>query len=77
MAVGSVVPRYRLWLRLHGLGFDPEDLSAPQAAAFCGAPLSDFLAECGIRLEPRRQHRLQRSLRRYDPAFPAPHEHFA
>ena len=77
VAVGSLVPRYRLWLHLHALGVDPEGLSAKQAAAFCGAPLPGFLAECGLRLAPRRQLRLQRSLRRYDPSVPAPHEHFA
>jgi hypothetical protein len=77
VAVGSAVPRYRLWLRLHDLGLDPEGLSAQQAAFFCGDPLPDFLAECGLRLAPRHQLRLQRSLRRYDPSVPAPHEHFA
>ena len=77
VAVGSAVPRYRLWLRLHDLGLDPEDLSAQQAASFCGDPLPGFLSECGLRLAPRRQLRLQRSLRRYDPSVPAPHEHFA
>ena len=77
VAVGSVVPRYRLWLRLHDLGLDPEGLSSQQAASFCGDPLPDFLAECGLQLAPRRQLRLQRSLRRYDPSVPAPHEHFA
>jgi hypothetical protein len=77
VAVGSVVPRYRLWLHLHDLGLDPEGLSAQQAAAFCGDPLPEFLAGCGLRLAPRQQLRLQRSLRRYDPTLLAPYEHFA
>ena len=34
--------------------------------------LPGFLSEYGLRLAPRRQLRLQRSLRRYDPSVPAP-----
>lgn len=77
VAVGRRVPRYALWLRLHELGWDPEELSREAALAFCGAPLSGFLGERGLALAPRPRRRLERSVARFDPSVPTPCETFA
>jgi hypothetical protein len=77
LAVGQRIPRYPLWLRLHELGWNPERLSRQAALAFCGAPLTRFLADHGLALGPRARRRLQRNLRRYDPAIPTPYERMA
>jgi len=77
LAVGSRIPRYDLWLHLHDLGWNPEQLPRGAAVAFCGAPLTRFLADCGLRLTPRGQRRIQRAVRRYDPSIPTPYERMA
>ena len=64
-------------LRLHELGSNPERLSHHASISFCGAPLTRFLAEHGLALAPRARRRLQRNLRRYDPAIPTPYERMA
>ena len=74
IAVGVLVPRYPLWLRLHELGQDPENLSVEAATAFCGAPARRFLAEQGYALGWRARRRLVRSVARFDPARPTPEE---
>ena len=77
LAVGQRIPRYPLWLRLHELGWNPERLSAQATIAFCGAPLTRFLADHGFALSPRARQRLERNLRRYNPALPTPYERMA
>lgn len=76
-AVGEHIPRYPLWLRLHELGWNPERLSRQDTIAFCGAPLTRFLAEHGLALPPHARRRLERNLRRYDPGIPTPYERMA
>jgi hypothetical protein len=77
LAVGELIPRYPLWLRLHELGWNPERLSPQATIAFCGAPLTRFLADHGLALSGRARRRLERNLRRYDPAIPTPYERMA
>ncbi len=77
VAVGRRIPRYPLWLRLHELGWNPERLSCQATIAFCGAPLTRFLADHSLALPPRARRRLERNLRRYDPAMPTPYERMA
>ena len=74
VALGTQVPRYALWLRMHDYGWNPDRLSRDQAVAFCGIPLSSFLAAHGLRLRSRRQKRLRREIERFDPAIPMPCE---
>ena len=74
VAIGARLPRYALWLRLHEHGWNPDRLSREQAIAFCGPPLSSFLATRGLRLRAGRQRRLRREMERYDPAIPTPCE---
>jgi hypothetical protein len=74
LAVGANIPRYELWLRLHELGCDPEELSAALAAAFCDGPLHVFLAEFGFHLGRRARRRLLRAVERFDPELPTPDE---
>ena len=77
VAVGERIPRYPLWLRLHELGWNPERLSHQASITFCGAPLTRFLADHGFALPARARRRLERNLRRYDPAIPTPYERMA
>ena len=77
VAVGQRIPRYPLWLRLHEFGWNPERLSRQCAIAFCGAPLTRFLADHGLAVRPRARRRLERNLRRYDPDIPTPYERMA
>ena len=77
VAAGKSVPRYRLWLRLHDLGWNPEDLEREEALAFCDGPLAIFLAEVGIRVNPRSQRRLRREISRFDPEMLSPYERIA
>lgn len=77
LALGRPMPRYALWLHLHGAGLDPEEIRCDQAAAYCGDPLAAFLAERGLALGWRRRRRLMRAVRRFDSTLPTPEEHFA
>jgi hypothetical protein len=72
VAVGALVPRWPLWLRLHELGQDPEHLSGDAALAFCGGPARLFLAEHGLGLSWTARRRLLRSVARFDPSHPTP-----
>jgi hypothetical protein len=74
LAVGALVPRYRLWLRLHELGQDPETLSAAAATAFCSGPARRFLAEHGHELGWRTRRRLIHSVAAFDPSRPTPEQ---
>ena len=77
LALGESVPRYRLWLRIHEEGFDPEWLARSQALAFCEAPLERFLEELGLELRPRHLRRLRRAVDRFDPEILRPYERIA
>ncbi len=74
VSVGTRIPRYALWLRLHDLGWNPEALKPADVLAFCDGPMEGFLADRGFRLSPRAQSRLRKSLAKFDPLRPLPHE---
>jgi hypothetical protein len=76
VAVGVAIPRYPLWLRLHELGSDPEDLSREDAVDFCAGPLIQFLMDRGYWISPRARRRLVRTMERFDPSVPSPAERF-
>ena len=73
--VGTRIPRYALWLRLHDLGHDPEALKPPEATAFCREDLGAFLAQRGLDLDGRVLHHLHRTVSRFDPEQLTPYEH--
>jgi hypothetical protein len=77
VAAGRRLPRLAFWLAVHDGGFDPESLSRDDALAFCRRGLPAFLAQHGLALAPRARRRLEREMRRYDPARPTPYERFA
>jgi len=75
--IGSRIPRYALWLRLHDCGHDPEALTPSEATAFCRGSLGSFLAQRGYDLDGRALHRLHRTVGRFDPERLTPYEHMA
>jgi len=77
VAAGRQLPRYDLWLRLHALGSDPEDLTREDALAFCDGELDAFLRARGGLTPPRRRRRLRRAVARFDPRAPTPEERLA
>ena len=77
LAARRGIPRYRLWLRLHELGWNPEHLTRHAVLAFCERPLVDFLADRGLILRPHELRRIRRSVNRFDPAIPTPYERMA
>jgi hypothetical protein len=77
VAVGTRIPRYPLWLRLHELGADPEALTRQAALAFCEGPLVRFLVDHGLWLTPRAQRRLLKSVARFDPLRLSPADRLA
>ena len=74
LAVEKTIPRYRLWLRLHDLGWNPEDLGLEQALIFCDNHVLIFLAESGLKMNSRSVRRLRREVRRFDPNVLTPYE---
>ena len=70
LVVGSRIPRYRLWLRLHEHGCDPDRLTSAMASVFCDGPLAGFLAENGLRISRRKVRRLRAAIERFDPETP-------
>jgi len=74
VALGTLVPRWALWLRLEERGFPPERLTRDGVLAFQQRELDDFLAEQRLSLSPRSARRLARTLARFDPARPTPEE---
>jgi hypothetical protein len=74
VAVGHLIPRYALWLRLHELGLDPENLRTSQANTFIRKDLDDFLAGLGEHVSGWRRRRLRVAVSRYDPRHPTPYE---
>jgi hypothetical protein len=77
VAVGSCIPRYPLWLRLHELGYDPERLDREAVTSFCGEPLEGFLFEYGVLLPRRELLRVRRRVSLFDPDTPTPYERMA
>lgn len=77
VAVGAAIPRYRLWLRLHDFGVDPEALGHAEALGFCAGPLVPFLIDEGYWLSPRARRRLLRAVARFDPTRPSPADRLA
>lgn len=77
VGVGTLVPRYPLWLRMREVGLDPERLSREQALRFCRRQLPNFLSELGLVLSQRGTRRLERAIGRFDPARPTPYERIA
>jgi len=75
VAVGQVIPRYALWLKLGELGWDPEALSRRAVMSFCDEHLQQFVNDCGASLTARKARRLRRTLERFDPAQLTPYEH--
>lgn len=74
VAVGTLVPRWDLWLHLEELGWPPERLTREAVLAFHRFHLDAFLAERGLALAPRASRRLARALGRFDPGRPTPEE---
>jgi hypothetical protein len=77
LTVREGIPRYRLWLRLHELGWNPEQLTLQAALSFCEGPLIEFLADRGLVLRPQDLRRIRRAVSRFDPAIPTPYERMA
>ncbi len=77
VAVGALIPRYPLWLRLHDAGTNPEALTREAAVAFCEGPLRHFLVDHGYRLSTRARRRLLKAVARFDPERPTPADRFA
>jgi hypothetical protein len=74
LAAGHFISRYGLWMYLHELDVDPEQMTVEEAAALCGMPLRRFLASQGIRLEPEGLERLERQIRRINPYRSDPYD---
>ena len=70
LAVGRPIPRYRLWLRFHEHGCDPETITANMAVAFCDGPLHGFLQEEGLRIGNWARRRLRKEVEHFDPRPP-------
>jgi len=77
LAVGHYVSRYALWMYVHELGIDPEQMSVQEAQGFCGVPLRRFLSAQGLRLEPGELRRLERQLCRINPYRADPYDRLA
>ena len=77
LAVEQTIPRYRLWLRMHDLGWDPENLDLDHALSFCDGPLRIFLAESGLKMTSRAVRHLRREVGRFDPTLLTPYEQVA
>jgi len=68
----EAVPRFALWLRVHEVGLDPENLSRDEAVSLCGGFLKRFLRERGCRLSTLARRRLRRSVARFEPPVATP-----
>ena len=74
LAVEQTIPRYRLWLRLHDFGWDPEKLNLEQALAFCEGPVNTFLAESGLTMSSRAHRHMRKEVGRFDPNILTPYD---
>jgi hypothetical protein len=74
LAVGHFISRYALWMYVHELDLDPEEMTAQDAAALCGVPLRRFLATQAIRLEPGELRRLESRIRKINPYRADPYD---
>lgn len=72
--IGTLVPRYALWVSVREAGLDPDRLESGHLARFVDERLARFLAEEGLALPTRRLQRLRRRLVRFDPSVPTPYE---
>ena len=77
VAVEQAIPRYRLWLRMHDLGWNPEELGLEQALSFCDDHLRIFLAESGLKMNSRSVRRLRKEVGRFDPNVLTPYDRLA
>lgn len=77
VAVGVRVPRYRLWMHLHELGWNPESITTDQALAYLDGPLRSFLVDCGLGIAPQARRRMRRAVARFSPLHPTPSERLA
>jgi hypothetical protein len=77
LALDRNLPRYPLWLAFKELGLDPDYLTRETVIEFCDEHLSDFLAQLGHSLPPRKLRRLQRAVARFDPELLTPYERMA
>lgn len=77
LAVEQTIPRYRLWLRLHDFGWDPENLELEHAVAFCKGPLKIFLAESGLQMSARASRHMRKEVGRFDPNILTPYDRMA
>jgi hypothetical protein len=74
LAFGHCISRYALWVYLHELDVDPEQMTARDAANLCGVRLRRFLASQGLRIEPGELLRLERRIRAINPYRPDPYD---
>ena len=74
LVVRHCVSQRALWTYMREIGIDPEQMSAQDAASFCGLPLRHFLAAQGIRLDPIDLHKLELQVRRINPYRPDPYD---
>jgi hypothetical protein len=74
LAVGHCISRYALWMYVHELDLDPEEMTAQDAAGLCGLPLRRFLAAQAIRLEPGELRRLESRIRKINPYRADPYD---
>jgi hypothetical protein len=74
LAVGHCISRYALWMYVHELDLDPEEMTAEDAAGLCGVPLRRFLASQAIRLDPVQLRRLEGRIRRINPYRADPYD---
>jgi hypothetical protein len=77
LAVEQNIPRYRLWLQMHDLGWNPENLDIEEALSFCDNNLRIYLAECGLKMSSRSVRKLRREIGRFDPNIITPFERMA
>ena len=74
VALGTLAPRYALWLRTGEFGASAEVSDREALVAFCREDLQAFLAEHGLALAPRQLRRLARAVSRFDPRHLTPEE---
>ena len=75
--IGTLVPRYPLWMRLCETGLDPAAARPTDLLRFVDEELERFLADADLELSARGRLRLRRRIRRFDPDVPTPYETMA
>ena len=74
LAVGHCVSRHALWMCMHELEVEPEQMTGQEVAAFCGLPLRRFLASQGLRLDAIDLKHLEQRMRQINPYRPDPYD---